>query len=93
METYWALLRDGISEEEATRIVESFESLLLDFSFPDIRAALALRLRWHRRGTRISYVDAIGYHLARSHGLRFLTGDPAFRGATGVTFLGLGRRG
>lgn len=87
MEVYWVLLRNGLTEEAARDVVDSSQTALMDFAFSDVRDAVALRLRWHRRRLRISYVDAIGYSLARAKGLRFLTGDPAFRGAPGVDFL------
>jgi len=91
METYCVLLRNGKTVAEAGEVTSSFEGHLLDFSFRDVQAAMTLRLAWHRRRKRISYVDALGYHLARERGLKFLTGDPEFRGAPGVTFMRIGR--
>jgi predicted nucleic acid-binding protein len=35
----------------------------------------------------LSFVDGIGYTLARKQGLTFLTGDPAFEGMQGVEFV------
>jgi tRNA(His) 5'-end guanylyltransferase len=87
MEVYWALLRDGATESEADEMVSSFRSILIEFTFEDVKAAMSLRLEWQKRGKRISYVDAIGYHLARSRRMLFLTGDPAFRRVPGVMFV------
>ncbi len=91
METYYVLLRNGRTASEAGEVTSSLEPHLIDFTFRDVQAAMALRLAWHRKRKQISYVDALGYHLARERGLKFLTGDPEFRGARGVTFLGIGR--
>lgn len=87
MEVYYALLRDGGTEAKAREVVQAGRGYLLEFSLEDALDAMALRLRWRRRGKAISYVDAIGFHLAQKHGLAFLTGDPAFRRIHGVTFI------
>ncbi len=89
MEVYWALLRDGKPEATAKGIVSSFEPCLLEFTLEDVMDAMALRLSWHRRRRSISYVDAIGYHLAVKKRSRFLTGDPEFKGMPLVTFIGV----
>lgn len=36
---------------------------------------------------RFSYIDAVGYTLAREQGLLFVTGDRDFRGLPGVEYL------
>ena len=87
MEVYYALLRDGETEAKAREVVQAGRGYLLEFSLEDALDAMALRLRWRRRGKSLSYVDAIGFHLAQKHGLVFLTGDPAFRRMHGVTFV------
>jgi len=35
----------------------------------------------------LSYVDALGYTIAKAHNLRFLTGDAAFEGIANVEFV------
>jgi len=87
MEVYWALLRDGATEAEADEMVSSFRPILIEFTFGEVKEAMSLRFDWRKRGKVISYVDAIGYHLARSRRMLFLTGDPAFKRAPGVTFI------
>lgn len=47
----------------------------------------AARFRSTHAAKRVSYVDALGYVLARKHGMRFLTGDKAFRGMENVEFV------
>ncbi len=87
MEVYYALLRDGGPRQKAREVVASFEPVLIDFSITEILGAIDLRVRWPRRRTRISYVDAVSYHLAQRRRLQFLTGDPAFKGLPGVAFI------
>ncbi len=51
-------------------------------------AAAEVRHEMRRRGKRWSYVDSIGYVLAREIGAVFLTGDVEFRDAENVEFVG-----
>jgi len=46
----------------------------------DLFQAAVFRESQRRRRRHLSYVDALGYVLARRLSLRFLTGDDAFRG-------------
>ena len=39
------------------------------------------------RKLKLSYVDCIGYVLARSFGVKFLTGDEGFRNIENVEFV------
>ncbi|HEY5538717.1 MAG TPA: hypothetical protein VIL58_04160 [Thermoplasmata archaeon] len=87
MEVYDALLRDGSSEPKAREHVAAAEPHLIDFSFEDVLDAMSLRHRLRSRGKNFSYVDSIGYYLARKRRLQFLTGDRAFRGLPGVSML------
>jgi len=87
MEVYHALLRDGGPRQKAREIIASFEPVLVDFSLAEILGAMDMRVRWPRRRARISYVDAVNYHLAQRRRLQFLTGDPAFKELPGVAFI------
>jgi hypothetical protein len=87
MEVYHALLRDGGPRERARNVVSSFMPLLIEFTFEEVLDAMDMRAKWPRRRPRISYVDAVSYHLARIRRLRFLTGDTSFKGLPGVTFI------
>ena len=53
----------------------------------DLFHAAVFREAQPRRRRQLSYVDALGYVLARRLKLRFLTGDDAFRGLPGVLFV------
>ena len=84
MEVYYVLLRDGKSESEARDAIAALEPHVIDFSFEDVLGAMQVRFKLLGERRSLSYVDAIGYHVARKHRLQFLTRDPGFRGLPGV---------
>lgn len=47
----------------------------------------ALEFRFENRGKNLSYIDCIGYALAKESGLIFVTGDDAFKGMDNVEFV------
>jgi predicted nucleic acid-binding protein len=53
----------------------------------DLLQAAVFREGERRRKRSLSFVDALGYVLARRLRLRFLTGDEAFRGLAHVLFV------
>jgi len=71
----------------ASSITETFSKYLVDFGLGNIGEAMKLRLELKGKGRNVSYADALGYSLSRKMGMRFLTGDRAFRGLSGVEYL------
>ena len=47
----------------------------------------AMFFRLQNKSLNLSYVDCIGYVLARSSGLKFLTGDIQFKDMSNVEFV------
>ncbi len=84
MEVHYVLLRDGASETESRDTLRALQPHLIDFSLDDVLDAMALRIAMNRKKRNLSYVDAIGYHLARKRRLQFLTWDPGLKGLPGV---------
>ena len=92
-ELHYAMLRAGVSVEEAERIAGAVLPLVADV--PPAVAVVAARTRFRvnhalansKSPSRMSHVDAWGYEAARALGLRFLTGDPVFRRMDGVEFV------
>lgn len=76
-----ALLRD-FPEARVRDEVRLLNPNLIDADTDDLFAAARFRATHATR--RMSHVDALGYVLARKHGMRFLTGDKAFKGIDGV---------
>src|SRR6266576_1940536 len=62
------------------QVMEVFYALLRDGK-PESEARDLVAARQRRN---LSYVDAIGYFIARKRRLQFLTRDPGFRGLPGV---------
>ncbi len=82
---YRALEEHG--SKAASNIIETFSKYLIDFGLVEIADSMKLRLELKHKGRDISYADALGYSLSRKMGLKFLTGDKAFRGLGGVEYL------
>ncbi len=83
-ELYYALLsRYGAPYAESA--FERFKPYLVDYQEPLIKKAAIFRLV-HRK-KRLSYVDCLGYVLALSLGVFFVTGDAAFEGLPNVEFV------
>jgi len=84
MEVFYALLRDGQAESDARNLIAALQPHVIDFSFEDVLGAMGVRIQMVRKRRNLSYVDAIGYYVARKRRLQFLTRDPGFRGLPGV---------
>ncbi|MEK6953952.1 MAG: PIN domain-containing protein [Candidatus Micrarchaeota archaeon] len=86
-EAYFVLLRNGNID-----IAEKLQDMMMEDALIPSKTALieACRQKFSlRKLTKkdVSFVDALGYHLAKSMGLKFLTGDDAFRGLKNVKFV------
>jgi len=93
LELHYSLLRVRVPPEEAEKY--SRATLRLAIEVPSEVAMAAAKTRFSMnekfRGAgleqRISYIDAWGYEAARALERPFLTGDPAFKGVPGVSFV------
>ena len=71
----------------ASEILNTFSKYLVDFGLGDISGAMKVRLRLKRERRDLSYSDALGYFLSQKLGIKFLTGDSAFRSLGGIEYL------
>ena len=88
MEVYFILLeRKG--ENLADEIFTKFREISVDFLDDDLKAAMKFKslTRKNFPKSKISYIDAVGYVLAKRLKLIFLTGDSEFKGMDNVLFL------
>lgn len=68
--------------------LEPFLPFVVNFDLSDVDAAMKLRLALERNEKlNISYVDALGYHLAKKYRVLFLTGDRHFKDLDNVEFV------
>jgi len=86
MEVYYGILRD-YGEDAAEKAYSAAGKYNVEFDDHDIRAAMKKRLEYGKRKVNLSYADALGYEVAQRMGMKFLTGDEAFKGLENVEFV------
>ncbi|MBS3143073.1 PIN domain-containing protein [Candidatus Woesearchaeota archaeon] len=82
MELYYYFLRER-NEPRGRKAFLDLRAFCVAFSDDELMEACHLR----RTIKKASYVDALGYVLAKRCRARFLTGDPAFKGVEDVEFV------
>ena len=83
-EVYYALLLDQ-NKEIADKIIESLNLDLIEIT-SEIAMDSAL-FRFKNKKLKLSYIDCIGYLLAKNSNLLFLTGDKQFENLSDVEFV------
>jgi predicted nucleic acid-binding protein len=84
MEICYAILRRH-GPKAAHQVLEAYSTYEIEFSLSDVESAM--KLRHELRSLELSYTDALGYYISKKEGLRFLTGDKAFKGLPDVEYL------
>ena len=84
MELHYGLLRTE-GKKEADKIYDEYTEFVLEIDDETIKKANEFRLA--NKEKKLSYVDCIGYTLAKRHNVKFLTGDQQFEGIEGVEFV------
>lgn len=83
-EIYLAVLR-VTSQEKAIEVAEKYYSFVVDFDLDVLMNAAKLKAQLNKR--EVSMTDCIGYSVARQIGIKFLTGDNAFKDLDNVEFV------
>ena len=83
-EFFYSALK-GCGPAAAKRQVEDLNCNYAEIGFEDIMEASKFRFR--HPGKKFSYIDCLGYALAKRQGLKFLTGDREFEGLENVEFV------
>jgi len=83
-ELYYILLRD-YGEVIAKRFFHHFKDQCLKIKDENLFEASEFRLKNIKKN--LSYTDCLGYIMALSYGLKFLTGDKEFENLEGVEFV------
>lgn len=76
-------LKKEKSKEFADWITKKYLGFVIDVEFDDLVKAMDLKTK-HRN---LSIPDAIGYIIAKKHGVKFLTGDEDFKDFEDVEFV------
>jgi hypothetical protein len=84
MELHFILLRTK-GEILAKNAFETYKPFARAINDDIILEANHMKLKFNKR--KLSYVDCIGYCLARKRGVKFLTGDRGFEDLENVEFL------
>jgi len=88
LELSYALVRDfGVEKaEEILEIMKSSVTVVI----PEVHhyvLASEIRIRERKNGKKLSLIDCLGYAMAKSLGVKFLTGDREFREMENVEFV------
>lgn len=86
IELYFMVLRE-YGEEIADNAYGAFRQYQAEISEEDIKQGMKLRLRMKLNKTALSYADALGYVMAERLGVKYLTGDTAFKTLPNVEFI------
>ena len=84
MELHYSLLRE-VGKEAADKAYEEFLPFIVEVTDEVIKVANEFKL--HNSRLNLSYVDCIGYTIARITEIPFLTGDSQFEGIENVEFV------
>jgi uncharacterized protein len=84
MELYYYCLRN-FDRKTAEKYYKSFESFIINYDSEEIKKACEFKLE--NKKHKISFVDCIGYIIAKSQNVKFVTGDMQFENFENVEYL------
>ena len=82
-ELYYGLMRDGGAKFAQERYAK-IKCMIIPVTEDSVKRAMEFRFA---NSHKLSYIDCIGYQLAKENNLLFLTGDKAFEGIENVEFV------
>lgn len=84
LEAYYITLREH-GQEKANLVLEFVTPFVVEPEIDDASSSMAFRLRHKKKN--LSYVDCLGYSIAKRLNIPFLTGDKAFKSMENVRFI------
>lgn len=84
MEFYYGLLRE-YDRKTADEYYDILVEYVIKIDDETIKQAMVFKLL--NKNKKLSYVDCIGYILAKKRGIKFLTGDKEFESVENVEFV------
>lgn len=84
MELHYGLVI-SLGEARADHYYDKFRPYVIPIGNDLLKTAS--KFRAHSRKKNFSYIDCIGYCMARMRNARFLTGDKQFEGMEGVEYV------
>lgn len=85
MEFVYFLIREG-KENEIEEKMQKLNKYAIKYD--DEILVNAAKMKHKNKKEKLSFIDCIGYFLAKKHGARFLTGDIKFKNKENVEFVG-----
>jgi len=85
MEIQYYLHREGIGDEEIKDTLNFMIPLCISYSALDCFDAV--KFRFEKKDRNLSYIDCLGYILAKKQGAAFVTGDREFETMPNVKFI------
>ena len=83
-EVSFFLLKEN-KENETQGIFDNYSRFNVDYDEKDLINAAKMKFKFLQQ--RLSFIDCIGYILAKKHNAKFLTGDEKFRNKENVEFV------
>ena len=83
-ELYYALLKAN-DEKTADSWHEKLKQSAIMVDIEIVKKAM--NFRFENKTKKFSFIDCVGYAIAKERGLRFLTGDEGFKGMGNVEFV------
>lgn len=84
LEVHHAILRVK-GENDADNYFQGFEGFTVEIDNEVLKNASKLKSFYKQK--KLSYIDCVGYALAQSRGIKFLTGDKEFKDMENVEFI------
>lgn len=83
-ELYYTFLKED-KKETAEELLNNLKNNCVEINEQHIKNASIFRLRQIKR--RVSFIDCLGYAIAKDLGIKFLTGDKEFENLPNVLFV------
>ncbi len=83
-ELYYHFLHD-YDKQTADKYLRLYSKFIIPISFKSIRSGMQFKLDYRKE--KLSYVDCIGYSLAKLLKIKFLTGDQKFESKENVEYV------
>lgn len=84
LEAHYTINKD-FGAEVADSIIEKLKELVLEININDIKEASKFRLKNIKK--KFSFIDCLGYTMAKNRKYIFVTGDKEFENADNVEFI------
>jgi len=84
MEYSYFLMRVG-RKNEIENFFLNLSRFCVDYDDEILKSAVEMKFKYKK--DKLSFVDCIGYFLAKKHGCKFLTGDEKFKDLKNVEFV------